>query len=41
MTMEDEETERKPDVKLAEFQLKENAVLVIKKTSYRGEDRTR
>ncbi len=27
------------DIKLAEFQLKENAVLVVKKTNYNGEDR--
>lgn len=39
--MEDEEefSEQPKDVKLAEFKLKENAVLVIKKTNYRGEDR--
>ncbi len=27
------------DVKLAEFKLRENSVLVIKKTAYKGEDR--
>ena len=27
------------DVKLAEFKLKESAILVIKKTTYNGEDR--
>lgn len=27
------------DIKLGEFQLKENAVLVIKKTNYKGNDR--
>lgn len=36
---EEEITEEKKDVKLAEFQLKESAVLVIKKTNYKGEDR--
>lgn len=35
---ETEETAQK-DVKLAEFQLKESAVLVIKKTNYKGQDR--
>lgn len=34
-----EKEEEKKDVKLAEFQLKESAVLVIKKTNYKGEDR--
>lgn len=34
-----EETEQPKDVKLAEFQLKESAVLLIKKTNYKGEDR--
>jgi len=29
----------KKDIKLAEFALKENAVLLIKKTNYNGEDR--
>ncbi len=41
--MEDEgfeESEETPkDIKLGEFKLRENAVLVIKKTNYKGEDR--
>ena len=40
--MEDEidEEEAKPaDVKIGEIELREGAVLVIKKTNYRGEDR--
>ncbi len=36
---EAEESEQPKDVKLAEFQLKESAVLLIKKTNYKGEDR--
>jgi alpha-L-arabinofuranosidase len=37
---ENTETQEQPkDVKLAEFQLKESAVLLIKKTNYKGEDR--
>ena len=36
---EEEPTEEKKDVKLGEFKLRENAVLVIKKTTYNGEDR--
>lgn len=41
VSMEDEEepVEESKDVKLAEFKLKESAVLVIKKTNYKGEDR--
>jgi len=35
----EESVEEKKDVKLAEFKLKENSVLVIKKTTYNGEDR--
>lgn len=31
--------EQKKDVKLGEFQLKENAVLLVKKTNYMGQDR--
>lgn len=31
--------EPKKDIKLGEFQLKENAVLLIKKTNYKGQDR--
>jgi len=34
-----EESEKPKDVKLAEFQLKESSVLLIKKTNYKGEDR--
>lgn len=34
-----EEAEQPKDVKLAEFQLKETAVLLIKKTNYKGQDR--
>ncbi|MBI2005531.1 MAG: hypothetical protein HYS80_02090 [Candidatus Aenigmarchaeota archaeon] len=37
--LEEEPTEEKKDVKLGEFKLRENAVLVIKKTTYNGEDR--
>jgi len=33
------EQEQPKDIKLAEFQLKESAVLLIKKTNYKGEDR--
>jgi hypothetical protein len=33
------EKEQPKDIKLAEFQLKESAVLLIKKTNYKGEDR--
>jgi len=36
---EETESEQPKDVKLAEFQLKESAVLLIKKTNYKGEDR--
>ncbi len=42
MFMEDEmeeEPESPKDIKLGEFKLRENAVLVIKKTNYKGEDR--
>jgi hypothetical protein len=35
----EEVEEPKKDVKLGEFQLKENAVLLIKKTNYMGQDR--
>jgi hypothetical protein len=31
--------ESKKDIKLGEFQLKENSVLLIKKTNYMGQDR--
>jgi len=34
-----ESTEQPKDIKLGEFKLKESAVLVIKKTTYNGEDR--
>ena len=37
--LEEEPTEEKKDVKLGEFKLRESAVLVIKKTTYKGEDR--
>ena len=37
--LEEETTEKRKDVKLGEFKLRENAVLVIKKTTYNGEDR--
>jgi hypothetical protein len=33
------EEEKKPDIKLGEIELKEGAVLVIKKTNYKGNDR--
>ena len=36
---EEEPAEERKDVKLGEFKLRENAVLVIKKTTYNGEDR--
>lgn len=36
---ENTETQEQKDVKLAEFQLKESAVLLIKKTNYKGQDR--
>ena len=41
VTQEKEPLEEQPqkDIKLAEFQLKESAVLLIKKTNYKGEDR--
>ena len=42
MFMEDEleeHVDEKKDIKLGEFKLRENAVLVIKKTTYNGEDR--
>ena len=35
----EESVEETKDVKLGEFKLRENAVLVIKKTTYKGEDR--
>ncbi len=39
--MEDElePTKESKDIKLGEFKLRDNAVLVIKKTTYKGEDR--
>lgn len=37
--VDEESEEPKKDIKLAEFQLKESSVLVIKKTNYKGEDR--
>ncbi len=36
---EDVEETGSQDIKLAEFKLKESSVLVIKKTTYNGEDR--
>jgi len=36
---EEEQQNESKDIKLAEFKLKESAVLVIKKTTYNGEDR--
>ncbi len=36
---EEEPEEEKKDIKLGEFKLRESAVLVIKKTTYNGEDR--
>ena len=36
---EEEHVEEKKDIKLGEFKLRENTVLVIKKTTYNGEDR--
>ncbi len=40
MEDEEEQAEEKPaDIKLGEFKLRENSVLVIKKTNYNGEDR--
>jgi hypothetical protein len=33
------EEEKKPDIKLGEIELKEGAVLFIKKTNYKGNDR--
>jgi hypothetical protein len=33
------EQEQPKDIKLAEFPLKESAILLIKKTNYKGEDR--
>lgn len=36
---EQEDFEQQKDIKLGEFQLKENSVLVIKKTNYKGNDR--
>jgi hypothetical protein len=36
---ETSEPQEQKDVKLAEFQLKESAVLLIKKTNYKGQDR--
>ncbi len=35
----EESVEERKDVKLAEFKLRDTAVLVIKKTTYNGEDR--
>ncbi len=37
--MEDYEEEKTQDIKLGEIELRESAVLVIKKTNYKGEDR--
>jgi len=37
--MVDEQEEQKPDIKLAEFELKEGSILIIKKTTYNGEER--
>lgn len=37
--MGDKSEEETKDIKLAEFKLRDNAVLVIKKTTYNGEDR--
>lgn len=34
-----EDLEQQKDIKLGEIELREGAVLVIKKTNYRGEDR--
>lgn len=39
MIEEDSEEPQPKDVKLGEIQLKENAILVIKKTNYKGQDR--
>lgn len=39
MDDEEESQEATKDVKLGEFEVKKNAVLVIKKTNYKGEDR--
>lgn len=43
MSMEDESEEeseeQSKDIKLGEFKLRDTAVLVIKKTNYKGEDR--
>lgn len=39
MEEETEEQEGPKDIKLGEIKLREGAVLVIKKTSYKGEDR--
>jgi len=37
---EEEKLEEKPkDIKLGEFQLREDSVLLIKKTTYKGDDR--
>ena len=36
---EEEPVEEKKDIKLGEFKLRESAVLVVKKTTYNGEDR--
>jgi hypothetical protein len=35
----DEEEEKKADVKLGEFELRADSVLVIKKTNWKGDDR--
>jgi len=39
MIEEDSEEPQPKDVKLGEIQLKENAILVIKKTNYKDQDR--
>jgi hypothetical protein len=38
--MDEETEEQKKDVKIGEIELREGAVLVVKKTNYKGEDRT-
>ncbi len=37
--IEEEPVEQPKDIKLGEFKLRENSILVIKKTNYKGEDR--
>jgi len=37
--MDEETEEQKKDVKIGEIELREGAVLVVKKTNYKGEDR--